>query len=55
MVITIKNTVPSFSKIRTTIIKPFIGLVAASHHASQHDDLNGYCLCFFTAPKAFNS
>ncbi|MET3542866.1 hypothetical protein ABID22_003603 [Pontibacter aydingkolensis] len=30
------------------------GLVSASHHLSLSDKLNGYCLHFFTTPKAFN-
>ncbi|WP_242919501.1 hypothetical protein [Pontibacter liquoris] len=34
--------------------QPVVRLVAASHHVSLHDVLNGYCLCFLTTPKAFN-
>ncbi|MFC5272385.1 hypothetical protein [Adhaeribacter terreus] len=30
------------------------GFVASSHHVSQSDMLNGYCLPFFTAQKDFN-
>ncbi|MFA1771146.1 hypothetical protein ACD591_07575 [Rufibacter glacialis] len=55
MIITRENAVPSFSYIRTLLINPFTGLAAASHHAAQHDDLNGYCLFFYTTPKAFIS
>ena len=34
--------------------KPLSGFVAASHHVSLSDVLNGYCLHFFTTPKDFN-
>jgi hypothetical protein len=34
--------------------KPLTGFVAASHHVSLSDVLNGYCLYFYTAPKDFN-
>ncbi|MER2996740.1 hypothetical protein [Pontibacter populi] len=37
-----------------TIQLPLTNLVAASHHVSLSDDLNGYCLNFFSAPKDFN-
>lgn len=30
------------------------GFVAASHHLSQGDELTGYCLNFYSAPKDFN-
>jgi hypothetical protein len=30
------------------------GFVASSHHVSQSDMLNGYCLPFYTAQKDFN-
>jgi hypothetical protein len=33
---------------------PALGLVTASHHVTLRDELNGYCLPFFTCPKAFN-
>ncbi|SIQ89536.1 hypothetical protein SAMN05421545_1545 [Pontibacter lucknowensis] len=33
---------------------PASGLVAASHHVVMCDELNGYCLNFFSSPKAFN-
>lgn len=31
------------------------GYVAASHHVSLSDALNGYCLYFYTTPKEFNN
>ncbi|QHL88221.1 hypothetical protein GU926_12575 [Nibribacter ruber] len=43
-----------FRDIPSTALQPFTGLVAASHHASLRDVLNGYCLFFFTSPKDFN-
>ncbi|PTX20375.1 hypothetical protein C8N40_103452 [Pontibacter mucosus] len=30
------------------------GMVSASHHMALCDKLNGYCLCFYTAPKDFS-
>ncbi|WP_165864859.1 hypothetical protein [Rufibacter latericius] len=43
-----------FRDLPNTAMQPFSGLVAASHHASLRDVLNGYCLFFFTSPKDFN-
>ncbi|WP_175491098.1 hypothetical protein [Pontibacter chinhatensis] len=37
-----------------SIPKPLSGFVASSHHISQSDVLNGYCLPFYTAHKDFN-
>ncbi len=37
-----------------SLSKPSTGFVAASHHFSLSDVLNGYCLSFYTAPKVFN-
>ncbi|WP_299821462.1 hypothetical protein [uncultured Pontibacter sp.] len=48
-------TMQPFSYTHLSLLVPaFTGLVAASHHVALRDELNGYCLHFFTTPKAFN-
>jgi hypothetical protein len=48
------NFMNPFTNIWSYEANQFAGFVASSHHVSQSDMLNGYCLPFYTAQKDFN-